>query len=201
MSLPPISEILSSPSRTDSPLAQALSILFEPSPVLLNTLEPQVADSILNSRSPPTSYTQLINIALRAISSWDEISRAGFIAGHPRIGETKNLSTLSNKEQGGGKVGSSATPPEVLKRLEYLNAQYEERYPQLRYITFVNGRSRAEIVEEMESMLRISKGEAGSEDLFRPVEVGGVEWVKELDRAVQDVGKIAKSRLGALGVE
>jgi 2-oxo-4-hydroxy-4-carboxy--5-ureidoimidazoline (OHCU) decarboxylase len=31
-----------------------------------------------------------------------------------------------------------------------LNAFYEETFPNLRFITFVNGRSRAEIVPELE---------------------------------------------------
>ena len=33
------------------------------------------------------------------------------------------------------------------------------------------------------------------------VEIGSEEWKSELDRAVGDVGKIAKSRLRSLGVE
>jgi len=37
-----------------------------------------------------------------------------------------------------------------------LNAFYEETYPNLRYITFVNGRSRAEIVPELEVHLSLS---------------------------------------------
>jgi len=37
-----------------------------------------------------------------------------------------------------------------------LNAFYEETYPNLRYITFVNGRSRAEIVPELEVRLSLS---------------------------------------------
>lgn len=34
-----------------------------------------------------------------------------------------------------------------------LNALYEEAFPGLRYITFVNGRSRAEIIPELEVSL------------------------------------------------
>jgi hypothetical protein len=34
-----------------------------------------------------------------------------------------------------------------------------------------------------------------------PVEADGPEWQAELRRAIQDVGDIAKSRLGILGVE
>ncbi|KAH7335233.1 Oxo-4-hydroxy-4-carboxy-5-ureidoimidazoline decarboxylase, partial [Rhizoctonia solani] len=108
--------------------------------------------------------------------------QAQFIAGHPRIGEVSNLSALSAAEQ-----AKHATPPEVLERLKGLNEAYEKRYPGLVYITFVNGRTRAEIVPEMEEAI------AGD-----PVEVGGEEWTKELRRALMDVGKIAKSRLSKL---
>ena len=76
---------------------------------------------------------------------------------------------------------------------------YERRYPGLRYITFVNGRSRAEIKDEMEVMLGLA-GDGGEDGEVEHVEFGGPEWIKELDRAVVDVGKIAKSRLRALGI-
>jgi hypothetical protein len=37
-------------------------------------------------------------------------------------------------------------------------------------------------------------------DTVQPVEKTSEEWLSELKRAVEDVGKIAKSRLGSLGV-
>ena len=201
-SLPSITAILESPSRPDSPLAVTLSVLFEPSPILLSTLEPHLAE-VLSTIPQLSSYSQLIVEALATISAWDKSLRSQFITGHPRIGESKNLSNLSAKEQG---VMTTATPtrPEVLARLAHLNACYERRYPGLRYITFVNGRSRATIVEEMEGVLGLEHSLSPDEpsiDTFEPVEVGGGEWTAELDRAVEDVGKIAMSRLRALAVE
>ncbi len=45
----------------------------------------------------------------------------------------------------------SAAPPSCPTRhSQMLNALYEEAFPGLRYITFVNGRSRAEIIPELE---------------------------------------------------
>lgn len=200
-SLPTISEILNALPQAHSPLAVALSILFEPSPILLSTLEPQVAKKLAST--PITTYSELIDIALSIIKGWDKVLRSQFIAGHPRIGETKNLSSLSAKEQG-AIPAVAPTPPEVLARLGHLNACYERQYPGLRYITFVNGRSRAAIAEEMEGVLGIEHSLSPDEptvDGFEAVHVGKDEWAAELNRAVGDVGLIAKSRLKALDVE
>lgn len=205
-SLPSLSDIQNHGSSSpDSPLAVTLSVLFEHSPILLSKLEPQLHDilkSQANPRIQPQSYTQLIDVSLENILGWDFPSQAEFISGHPRIGENSNLSKLSAKEQ--GSLGLKPTPPEVLARLAHLNALYEARYPGLRYITFVNGRSRAVIAEEMESVLGIEHGVESDQptiDAIQPIEQGSEEWLRELNRAIVDVGKIAKSRLGALGVE
>lgn len=204
MDLPALPDILSSPSSQDAPLAQTLSILFEPSHILQVTLVPQLVLS-LTSNSTITSYAQLIDATLHTISAWNDKLRAQFISGHPRIGESKNLSSLSAKEQ--GIAVTTAAPPTsaaVLARLAHLNACYERRYPGLRYITFVNGRTRAVIAEEMEDILGVGHSLEHNElslDDIEPVEVEGMEWKAELDRAVIDVGRIAKSRLGAFGVQ
>lgn len=192
-SLPSLEEIASSPEA----LSQALTVLFEHSPILQSTLLPQLSSSL----PPLHSYTSLIDISLSRLATWDDALRAQFIAGHPRIGESKNLSNLSSKEQGGG---AAPTPPEVLARLEHLNACYEARYPGLRYITFVNGRSRALIAEEMEDRLGLahSLSSPTEPDVSTITALSSEDpmWKRELDRAVGDVGLIARSRLTALGV-
>lgn len=186
--LPPLSLALSS-SET---LANALSTLFESSPVLFSKLVPQLSALFT---APPSTYTALIDLAITTIAAWDFPTKAAFIAAHPRIGESANLSHLSRQEQ-----AAKVVPPEVLARLEVLNGVYEKRYPGLRYITFVNGRSRAEVRDEMEAVLGVEEEVGGSavEDVL-PVEVGGKAWMEELDRAIVDMGRIAKSRLRALG--
>jgi len=108
------------------------------------------------------------------------------------------MSNLSAKEQG------AITSPEVLGRLAHLNACYEYTYPGLRYITFANGRNRAAIAEEIEDVLGIEHSLQSGEpplQMFEAVDVGGKKWIDELNRAVQDVGRIAKNRLKSLGVE
>ncbi|KAJ3509845.1 hypothetical protein NMY22_g16158 [Coprinellus aureogranulatus] len=205
--LPSLSDIQNHGSSSpESPLARGLSILFEHSPILLSKLEPQLHEIVGSRASSSThilleSYTQLVDLSLGEIFKWDIPSQAEFISGHPRIGENSNLSKLSAKEQGA--LGLKPTPPEVLARLAHLNALYEARYPGLRYITFVNGRSRAVIAEIMEDVLGIEHSLEPVQpavETVQPVEQGSEEWLRELKRAVLDVGRIAKSRLGALGV-
>jgi 2-oxo-4-hydroxy-4-carboxy--5-ureidoimidazoline (OHCU) decarboxylase len=202
MNLPTLSTILG-PSQPESPLARALAILFEPSPILLSTLEPQLASFLKDKQL--TSYPQLIDAALDLIASWDASNQSEFIAGHPRIGESKNLSNLSAKEQGATtSSGVIPTPPEVLARLSHLNACYETKYPGLRYITFVNGRTRLAVAEGMEDLLGLKHSLSPDEPplaSLSPVEVKGSEWRAELRRAIQDVGNIAKNRLDILEIE
>ncbi|TRM65290.1 OHCU decarboxylase-domain-containing protein [Schizophyllum amplum] len=164
----------------DGPLAFALSTLLEPSSILTDRLVPELTQSDLKL----SSYAELIDAALDRVSHWSHEQQAQFIAGHPRIGETKALSHLSAKEQ-----AERATPPEVLARLAHLNACYERKYEGLRYITFVNGRSRAEIAIEMEEALGLEHSFSTDQpplDTIEPVEVEGDAWKGEVTRAVGD---------------
>jgi 2-oxo-4-hydroxy-4-carboxy--5-ureidoimidazoline (OHCU) decarboxylase len=190
--------VLTSASGEAGPLNNALSTLFEPSPVLTSVLVPQLSSAITSNEVPQPidSYDDLIDAALGVIRAWNVELRKGFIAGHPRIGETKGLSELSAMEQ-----ASRATPPEVLARLAHLNRCYEKRYPGLIYITFVAGRSRKQVAEEMEDKLGVghSLDGEGSPELgsVESLDEGSGEWNKELERAVEDVGNIAKARAKA----
>ncbi|KAG2011657.1 hypothetical protein CC2G_011749 [Coprinopsis cinerea AmutBmut pab1-1] len=200
--LPPLTDIQQSRVSEDSPLSTALSILFEHSPILISILQPQL-QVLFQSGTVPQSYAQLVDLSLAEISKWKLAAQSEFISGHPRIGENSNLSKLSAKEQGA--QGVTPTPPEVLARLAHLNAGYEVKYPGLRYITFVNGRSRVTIAEEMEGVLgwehSLSPDEPKLEGITTIYTSDTDEWKSELKRAVKDVGLIAKSRLRALGVE
>ena len=199
--LPSLLAISNGAAGLGSPLAEALSTLFESSPILIDRLAPQLA-GILSTLPLLTSYSDLIDSALAVIEAWDIPAQSEFISGHPRIGETKNLSNLSAKEQSGGTV--APTPPAVLARLAHLNTCYETKYPGLRYITFVNGRSRQAVAEEMEDLLQIPHSLSTTDPAICDIiviDASNEEWKAELRRAVFDVGRIAKSRLKALGVE
>ena len=209
MALPSLRDIVSNVSKNTEDatalLATTVSLLFEPSPILFSKLVPQLTTSLSEDPSSVTTFTNLIDKAVESINLWDDGDKAGFIKGHPRIGESHNLSKLSAKEQGGNNTNASqATPPEVLARLAHLNACYEHVYPDLVYITFVNGRSRAAIAEEMEDALGIEHSlDAGKPPVreLAVVEKGEMKWRSELNRAVVDVGRIAKSRLKGLNIE
>lgn len=210
MALPSLRDIVSNASKNTEDatalLATTVSLLFEPSPILFSKLVPQLTTSLSEDPSSVTTFTNLIDKAVESINLWDDGDKADFIKGHPRIGESHNLSKLSAKEQGGNNNtnASQATPPEVLARLAHLNACYEHVYPDLVYITFVNGRSRAAIAEEMEDALGIEHSlDAGKPPVreLAVVEKGEMKWRSELNRAVVDVGRIAKSRLKGLNIE
>lgn len=63
---------------------------------------------------------------------------------HPRLGAKKVESAQSQAEQ-----AQLQGSDEETKQLLRLNEEYEAKYPGLRYVVFVNGRSRAVIMEDM----------------------------------------------------
>ncbi|GHJ87709.1 hypothetical protein NliqN6_4111 [Naganishia liquefaciens] len=200
-------------SLTDaSAVDQAISLLLEPSPILHSKLTPAVTRHIA-SAGVPDYYSQLIDLCADEISRWSLEDKAAFLGGHPLIGEVKNLSAMSAKEQGGKSV---RTPAIVLRRLAHLNKLYSRLYPGLPYITFVAGRSRAAIVKEMEAVLglpaspepipddwqEVEKPELDSTEVHAKMQQwGSVEWQKEMKRALGDIWLIARSRLQGMGVQ
>lgn len=89
--------------------------------------------------------------------------------------------------------------------MQSLNALYEACYPKLRYITFVAGRSRAQVAQDLEKFLMSGTGEKDDEGNSAPPttthDVGSEQWCSELERALKDIFLIAKARLRGLGVE
>ncbi len=73
---------------------------------------------------------------------------------HPAIGRQEGLSARSALEQG------SDTDPAVLAELAYLNQVYEEKFG-FRFVVFVQGRPRSEILE----VLRERIGRTREEEL------------------------------------
>jgi 2-oxo-4-hydroxy-4-carboxy--5-ureidoimidazoline (OHCU) decarboxylase len=103
----------------------------------------------------------------------------------------------------------------TISSLAHLNALYNSVYPGLRFITFVNGRSRAEIVNVIEDAVGIPRSPEPLPDEY-PVNTPALdsdeirrlrrdpvsaEWRTECDRAVGDVWLIAKARIRGLGLE
>lgn len=96
---------------------------------------------------------------------------------HPRLGEKKveSVSVLSRGEQEGLKEQEGES-----EQLAALNKEYEGRFPGLRYVVFVNGRSRPVIMEDMRR--RIQRGDI----------------VAERGEALRAMCDIARDRVGKL---
>jgi 2-oxo-4-hydroxy-4-carboxy--5-ureidoimidazoline (OHCU) decarboxylase len=80
---------------------------------------------------------------------------------HPRIGQRVNISELAAKEQG------SDEDPALLAALVKLNKTYEQKFG-FRFVVFVDGRPRAEILSVLRQRLQRSRDEeltAGLDDL------------------------------------
>ena len=94
-----------------------------------------------------------------------------------------------------------------------MNALYSKIYAGLPYITFVAGRSREAIAGELEAHLGVAPAhrplDAANGDLHEPPITSDTvdrmmvprlseAWTNELDRALNDMWKIAVARLGGL---
>ena len=78
--------------------------------------------------------------AEEVLARLDEDDKVEALAAHPAIGQRTGLSARSAAEQG------SDTDPVVLSELAYLNQVYEEKFG-FRFVVFVAGRPKSEIVE------------------------------------------------------
>jgi len=94
----------------------------------------------------------VITRARAILAEMTDAERVAVLNAHPRIGATAGLSARSAAEQGG------ATDPETLRALELLNAEYERTFG-FRFVVFVQGRSRAEIVPVLQARLRRTRRE------------------------------------------
>ncbi|GBC07181.1 hypothetical protein RclHR1_00730030 [Rhizophagus clarus] len=161
-----------------------INILFEPSLSLANALY---------SSRPFASYISLISSATDFIQN-PELpfsTKLEIINAHPRLGENKkNLSTLSLREQGymesSTKYNSSQNESDTVNEdeivntiLQELNHKYEEKFG-FRFVIFVNGRSRKEIIPILQDKLA-----NGNQD-------------DELKRGLLDMMNIANDRLRLL---
>ncbi|KAF7115763.1 hypothetical protein CNMCM5793_003266 [Aspergillus hiratsukae] len=130
---------------------RALDTLFEPSPELHRLMAPVLSNQTFSS------YNSLIDAVGGRMSALspkhsptDQEILTGILGSHPRLGrpktgDTEHMSELSKREQANLNTGAE----EQAEKLRLLNVEYEERFPGLRFVTFVNGRSRDVIMEEM----------------------------------------------------
>ena len=87
---------------------------------------------------------------------------------HPAIG-SRGLSARSAAEQGGD------SDPAILTELAYQNQIYEEKFG-FRFVVFVNGRPRREIVPVLRERLERTRGEELSTGVDELVQIAVSRW-------------------------
>jgi 2-oxo-4-hydroxy-4-carboxy--5-ureidoimidazoline (OHCU) decarboxylase len=198
--LPPISSL---PTASVKIQINALDLLFESSTdlhtLVLPTLRPKrvPANPGLSVDLPGpskatipeaqfTSYASLIRhvdsllVALSQSEAPGARKKLHIILGsHPRLGAKKVDSAQSQAEQAQLNTGGA----EEAEKLKALNEEYETRFPGLRYVVFVNGRSRPVIMEDMRR--RIDRGDISAEE-------------KEAIRAMVDIALDRAKKLEAV---
>jgi len=90
---------------------------------------------------------------------------------HPAIGQRGGLSARSASEQG------ADADPTVLAELATLNAAYEARHG-FRFVVFVNGRPKAEILEVLKQRLDNPTGEELETALGELVAIATDRWAR-----------------------
>ncbi|KPI38456.1 putative allantoinase 1 [Cyphellophora attinorum] len=184
--LPPTSQL---PNLDATSRAQVLDLLFEPSTQLHTLSVTAIAEQHFASYADlidfvGTQFTTLLNSNLESDQKW----LIDILGAHPRLGEKKVDSAMSRAEQAAMKAaesakgaGSGGDDAEIASKLKALNEAYEEAFPGLKYVTFVNGRPRPVVMEDMER--RIARGDVRQEKVD----------------AIQAMCGIAKDRARKLG--
>ncbi|CEP62535.1 2-oxo-4-hydroxy-4-carboxy-5-ureidoimidazoline decarboxylase LALA0_S05e07800g [Lachancea lanzarotensis] len=161
--------------------SQTLETLFERS----KSLEKMTIANPSFARDRSSNYVELvekIRAKLLELCSQAEASReakadvSDVIAAHPRLGQPRVvLSAHSAIEQ--RNLGNSDSP-EIKETLQRLNKQYEAQYPGLRFVVFVNGRTRPQIIKVMQSRINSDNS-----------------WVQEAQLACNEMCDIALDRI------
>ena len=152
--LPPLDNV---PSLPAAQRAHILDLLFEPSTQLHTLSAP-----LLHEKAFP-SYNNLISAVGMQLTELSESASTSdtqwlesILGSHPRLGAKKVESAQSQAEQ--AQLQGSGEEAEQLRRL---NEEYESKFPGLRYVVFVDGRSRPVILEDMRK--RIGSSDIKSE--------------------------------------
>jgi 2-oxo-4-hydroxy-4-carboxy-5-ureidoimidazoline decarboxylase len=107
----------------------------------------------LAERARGDDPASIVASARSLIAQMTEPERITVLNAHPRIGaDPASLSGLSRREQGG------ATEVATLRDLVTMNEEYERRFG-FRFVVFVAGRSKSEIVPVFRERLRRTRAE------------------------------------------
>ena len=117
--------------------SESVSLLFENAPRFA---------AWLAAARPFESDAELMAAATRIAHRMSEPEQLELVNAHPPLGSRDRLSQASQREQG-------RTPDPVDVELARLNASYEMRFG-FRYLVYVAGRSREELLPEFRAALR-----------------------------------------------
>ena len=106
-----------------------------------------------------------------AIAELDEADKLEALNAHPAIGARNGLSARSAAEQGGD------ADPVILTELAYLNQVYEEKYG-FRFVVFVDGRPKTEILAVLRGRLERTREEELETALRELVAIARNRWEK-----------------------
>lgn len=142
--LPPISDLRSLPENAQ---LKVLDLLFEPSPAIHSTLLPVIQTASYSSYLELIEQCRVALFDLAASSTPDTPNPEllSVVGSHPRLGAKKVDSAQSAAEQ--------ANLQGQGQQLAELNEEYEKKFPGLRFVVFVNGRSRPEIMHDMRARI------------------------------------------------
>jgi 2-oxo-4-hydroxy-4-carboxy-5-ureidoimidazoline decarboxylase len=151
----------------------ALAPLFEGAPAFLARLV---------AKRPFTDVESLIAKARAIAPLMPEAEQLELIDAHPRLGAPPgSVSPLSFREQGydqdAADAAAEAERANVQAELDRLNAAYEEAFG-FRYCVFVAGRSRAELLPDLEAALRKDRLEEIHRALDAVVDIAADRYAK-----------------------
>lgn len=155
MESPSLPSIVDLQSLSDAEKSKTLDFLFEPSPEIHSTLIPVITEKQYGSYDDliEAGRQKFLSIAAKSTAANPDPILLSILGSHPRLGAKKVESAQSVAEQ--AKLGGES------EELARLNREYEEKFPGLRYVVFVNGRGRPEIMEDMK--VRMQRGDFGNE--------------------------------------
>lgn len=146
---------------SDTQIGAVLDALFEPCAALKSYLIPKIRTR------PSANYPKLIDFCRAClhtlIDEYETDSQAhsqvcNIVCAHPRLGVPKrDISSLSVHSQNEQKSLNCGDPNgELGQKLARMNELYEEKFPGLIFVVFVNGRTREEIIEIMKERIASS---------------------------------------------
>lgn len=167
--LPPISFLSALPTASRTKI---LDLLFEPCDALHTLALPLTTPGSPVAQTFQSYDDLIIAVGLQLTELAESSSTSDtewldkILGAHPRLGAKKVDSKLSQMEQAAmvKASGDQRSEEEIMKEqetLKELNEEYEKTFPGLRYVVFVNGRSRTVIFENMRE--RIARGDINAE--------------------------------------